>query len=125
MIDEQRVSWYGSEETELFLLRHSSNEEQVIAKFEKGKAPSINIPHDEKGFYYDKIYVVSLNFLGGSNSTQTIDKITVIDGTLTVYRTVTKPEIQTPDMNYQYVLIELDSINDWIIHRLEDVTVIA
>lgn len=123
IIDQQSVSWYGSEETELFLLRHSSHEENVTAKFERGKAPEINIPADEKGFYYDKIYLVSLNFLGGGNSTQTIDKITVVDHTLTIYRTITSPELQTPDMNYQYLLIELDASLSESISELEDFTV--
>lgn len=123
IIDQQSVSWYGSEETELFLLRHSSHEENVTAKFERGKAPEINIPTDEKGFYYDKIYLVSLNFLGGGNSTQTIDKITVVDSTLTIYRTITSPELQTPDMNYQYLLIELDASLSESISKLEDFTV--
>lgn len=123
IIDQQSVSWYGSEETELFLLRHSSHEENVTAKFERGKAPEINIPADEKGFYYDKIYLVSLNFLGGGNSTQTIDKITVVDSTLTIYRTITSPELQTPDMNYQYLLIELDASLSESISELEDFTV--
>lgn len=123
IIDQQSVSWYGSEETELFLLRHSSHEENVTAKFERGKAPEINIPADEKGFYYDKIYLVSLNFLGGGNSAQTIDKITVVDHTLTIYRTITSPELQTTDMNYQYVLIELDASLSESISELEDFTV--
>ena len=122
IIDEQRVSWYGSEETELFLLRHNSHEENVTSKFERGKAPAINLPHDEKGFYGDKIYLVSLNYLGGGNSTQTIDNITVINGTLTVYRTINSPEIQTPDNNFQYVLIELDSKLSESIGELKDVT---
>lgn len=123
IIDEQRVSWYGSEETELFLLSHTSHEENVTSKFERGKAPAINLPHDEKGFYGDKIYLASLNYLGGGNSTQTIDKITVVDGTLTVYRTINSPEIQTPDNNFQYVLIELDASLSESISELKDVTI--
>ncbi len=123
IVDEQRVSWYGSEETELFLLHHNSQVESVTSKFESGKAPEINLPADEKGFFGDKIYLVSLNFLGGGGSTQTIDRITVVDHTLTVYRTIISPELQTPDMNYQYVLIELDSSLLESISELKDVTV--
>lgn len=124
VIDEQRVSWYGSEETELFLLHHKSGEEKVISKFERGKAPEINIPYDEYGFCYDKIYLVSLNYLGGGNSTQTIDKITVMNGTLTVYRTITKPQNQTPDNNFQYVLIEFDESLLYWIYDLKDFTTV-
>ncbi|MBR3988891.1 MAG: hypothetical protein IKK10_06260 [Clostridia bacterium] len=123
VIDEQRVSWYGSEKTELFLLSHNSHEMNVTSKFERGKAPEFNLPHDEKGFYGDKIYLVSLNFLGGGNSTQTIDRITVVNKTLTIYRTITSPELQTPDNNFQYVLIELDASLLESISELEDFTV--
>ncbi|MDO4420159.1 MAG: hypothetical protein Q4B92_07345 [Ruminococcus sp.] len=123
IVDEQRVSWYGSENTELFLLHHNSQVESVTSKFESGKAPEINLPADEKGFFGDKIYLVSLNFLGGGNSYQTIDRITVVDHTLTVYRTIISPELQTPDMNYQYVLIELDSSLLESIGELKDMTV--
>ncbi len=127
IIEELRINYYGSEKTELFLLHHSSAEEELKSKFTEGffDIPELNLPKDENGFYYDKIYLVSLNVVGGTGASQWIHKITVENGILTVYRTITQPMFQPPDMNYQYVLIELDASLAESISELKDISVIA
>lgn len=124
VISEARVDYYGSEETELYLLHHKSCEEEVIAKLNSDffDVPELDLPADENGFYYDKIYVASFNLVGGSNAWQYINSITVEYDTLTIYRTIVQPENQTPDMNYQFMLIELDASLLYSISELQNVT---
>lgn len=124
IIEEVRINYYGSDKTELYLLHHSSCEDEIREKFTTGffDVPEMDIPKDENGFYYDKIYLVSMNVVGGSGASQWIHTITVANGALTVYRTINQPINQPPDMNYQFVLIELDASLLNSISVLEDVS---
>ena len=112
IVMKERINSYGSEDTLLYLLHHSSAEEQVTSKFTTGwfDVPELNLPKDENGFYTnDKVYLASFNVVGGGNAHQNIDRIIIENGILTVYRSIMVPELATPDMYYEFVLIELDA----------------
>lgn len=63
----------------------------------------------DEAFFENKSLVISLNVVGGGNCSQSIDALTVKGNVLTVYRTIYQPMWPTPDMNYQYVLIEVNN----------------
>ena len=126
VIIKERIDYYGSEETELYLLHHGSCEEEVTSKFTDGgwyDVPELNLPKDENGFYTDgKIYIASFNVVGGGNASQYITRVTVKDGNLELHRVINTPELATPDMYYEFMLIEIDESLWYSIDRLWDIT---
>ncbi len=104
--EECRVWDSYSYETELYLVKSPSQMDEIldaIGGYEK-------LVRDEKydeAFFEENSLVISLNIVGGGNCFQRINNLVVKGDTLTVSRTVYQPELPTPDMNYQYVLMEV------------------
>ncbi|MGN0453370.1 MAG: dockerin type I repeat-containing protein [Ruminococcus sp.] len=112
--EEFRINGYGSDETELYLITSVSEMEAVISKVEGSEygsiytTPTISEKYND-AYFENNSLIISLNLVGGSNCTQTIDRISVEGNTLTVHRSLYKPQIVLCDMNYQYVLIEVSN----------------
>lgn len=113
-IIKQRIDYYGTDQTQLYLVR-SMEELEVVhegIKDEYGNSLYENLEFAElfdSGYFEEKSLVVSFNCVGGSMSRQSIDGMRVNGDSLTVFRTIYQPFIDTCDMNYQYVLMEVDS----------------
>ncbi len=114
--EEGRITDYkGSDETKVL---YADSVEKALEAFSQivldpyyqGTSflnPTLDEKYNEE-YFEDKSLIISLNCVGGSNCYQSIDKLTVCDGVLTLYRNLYKPMMVTCDMNYQYVLIEVD-----------------
>ncbi len=116
IIEEGRITDYIGSDQERVLYADSVETAQeayaqiVLDPYYQGSYflnPTLDERYNEE-FFESKALVISLNCVGGSNCDQSIDMLTVCDGVLTLYRSLYKPEIVTCDMNYQYVLIEVD-----------------
>lgn len=109
--EECRVQYYGSDEPELYIIRNASELQAVLDKIKEefdGSKPQLSEKYDDLFFMSDAL-VVSLSCVGGSCCRQSIDKLTVSNNTLTLHRTLYKPDIVLCDMNYRYVLIEVNA----------------
>ena len=104
--EECRVLGSYSYDTELHLVKSPSQMDETldaIGGYEK-------LVRDEKydeAFFEENSLVISLNIVGGSDCFQNIDNLVVKGNVLTVSRTIYQTKNPTPDMNYQYVLIEV------------------
>ncbi len=114
--EEGRITDYiGSDQTLLFYAdsREKAKEafsQIILDPYYQGNYflnPALDDKYNEE-YFKDKSLIISLNCVGGSNCHQSIDKLTLSDGVLTLYRSLYKPFIVTCDMNYQYMLIEID-----------------
>lgn len=127
LLEEFRINGYGSDKTELYLITSKAEMEAVIAKVEGSEYGSIyTTPTVSEKFtddYFEqKALIISMNVVGGSNCTQSIDSISVKGSILTVHRSLYKPEIVLCDMNYRYVLIELNADDIRSVRSLADDT---
>lgn len=114
LAEEFRVEYYGSEKTELYLVKSRDEMASVIAKIQSSgysslyTTPVISEKYNDK-FFEDNALIISLNCVGGSNCYQTIDSLNLDGDTLTVCRTLYKPDIVLTDMNYRYALLEVNA----------------
>lgn len=113
-IEECRVESYGSDSPEIYIVRSVAEFQAVLDKIsgdENGsyiRKPCIPQEIDDAYFMSNSL-VISLSCVGGSNCSQRIDGIAVDGDTLMLHRVVYKPMNVTCDMNYQYVLLEVNS----------------
>lgn len=114
LAEEFRVEYYGSEKTELYLVKSREEMANVIAKVQGSiysslySTPTISEKYNDE-FFENNALIISLNCVGGSNCYQTIDSLNLDDDTLTVCRTLYKPDIVLTDMNYRYALLEVSA----------------
>ncbi len=114
LAEEFRVEYYGSEKTELYLVKSREEMANVIAKIQSSIYPSLYTTPTISEKYNDEFFknnalIISLNCVGGSNCYQTIDSLNLDGDTLTVCRTLYKPDIVLTDMNYRYALLEVSA----------------
>ena len=125
LAEEFRVEYYGSEKTELYLVKSREEMASVIAKIQGSiysslyTTPTISEKYNDK-FFENNALIISLNCVGGSNCYQTIDSLALEGDTLTVYRTLYKPDIVLTDMNYRYALLEVSANAVKNVKNLED-----
>ncbi len=113
-IIKQRIDYYGTDQTQLYLVRSMEELETVHEGVmdEYGNSLYEDLEFAElfdSGYFEEKSLVVSFNCVGGSMSRQSVDGMRVKGDTLTVFRTIYRPFMDTCDMNYQYVLMEVDA----------------
>lgn len=125
LAEEFRVEYYGSEKTELYLVKSREEMANVIAKIQGSRysslytTPTISEKYNEE-FFENNALIISLNCVGGSNCYQTIDSLALDGDTLTVFRTLYKPDIVLTDMNYRYALLEVSANAVKNVKNLED-----
>ncbi len=125
LAEEFRVEYYGSEKTELYLVKSREEMASVIAKIQSSgysslyTTPVISEKYND-GFFKNNALIISLNCVGGSNCYQTIDSLSLEGDTLTVCRTLYKPDIVLTDMNYRYALLEVSANAVKNVKNLED-----
>ena len=130
LAEEFRVEYYGSEKTELYLVKSREEMASVIAKIQGSiysslyTTPTISEKYNDK-FFENNALIISLNCVGGSNCYQTIDSLALEGDTLTVYRTLYKPDIVLTDMNYRYALLEVSANAVKNVKNLKDKTTYA
>lgn len=125
LAEEFRVEYYGSEKTELYLVKSREEMANVIAKIQGSiysslyTTPTISEKYNDE-FFENNALIISLNCVGGSNCYQTIDSLALDGDTLTVCRTLYKPDIVLTDMNYRYALLEVNANAVKNVKNLED-----
>ncbi|MBQ4568570.1 MAG: hypothetical protein IJA62_00695 [Ruminococcus sp.] len=128
IIEEGRITDYkGSDETKVFYADSVEKALEAYAQivldpYYQGTYflnPTLDEKYNEE-YFEDKALIISLNCVGGSNCYQSINKLTVCDGVLTLHRNLYKPVIVTCDMNYQYVLIEVDKAHVGTVTGMEN-----
>lgn len=125
LAEEFRVEYYGSEKTELYLVKSREEMANVIAKIQGSiysslyTTPTISEKYNDE-FFENNALIISLNCVGGSNCYQTIDSLNLDGDTLTVFRTLYKPDIVLTDMNYRYALLEVSANAVKNVKNLED-----
>ncbi|MBE6794407.1 MAG: starch-binding protein [Ruminococcaceae bacterium] len=130
LAEEFRVEYYGSEKTELYLVKSREEMASVIAKIQSSiysslyTTPTISEKYNDE-FFENNALIISLNCVGGSNCYQTIDSLNLDGDTLTVCRTLYKPDIVLTDMNYRYALLEVSANAVKNVKNLEDNTTYA
>lgn len=115
LLEEGRIMSYGngSGDSELYLATSVESAKAALSRVDVDLLsgtylkPTLSAEHDDE-YFESKALIVSLNCVGGSGCTQSIDSITVCDGIITVHRTIQRPYIYPADMNYQYVLLEVN-----------------
>ncbi len=117
ILEEGRVTDYkGSDATRLLFADSREKAQDALAEivtdpYYTGSTflkPTLGAEYDEE-YFKEHSLIISLNCVGGSNCHQSIDKLTFANGVLAVHRTLYKPMMVTCDMNYQYVLIEVNN----------------
>lgn len=124
VVDEMRVGEYGTDKTELYLIKSREQAMEVLEKFSDSDyydVPALDEKYND-AFFEENSLIVSLNFVGGSCCTQGVDRISVDGNTLTVFRTIYKEEMPTPDMKYEYVLMEVSAKDTKNVTELFDST---
>lgn len=130
LAEEFRVEYYGSEITELYLVKSREEMASVIAKIQGSiysslyTTPTISEKYNDE-FFENNALIISLNCVGGSNCYQTIDSLNLDGDTLTVCRTLYKPDIVLTDMNYRYALLEVSANAVKNVKNLKDKTTYA
>ena len=130
LAEEFRVEYYGSEKTELYLVKSREEMANVIAKIQGSiysslyTTPTICEKYNDE-FFENNALIISLNCVGGSNCYQTIDSLDLDGDTLTVCRTLYKPDIVLTDMNYRYALLEVGANAVKNVKNLKDKTTYA
>lgn len=130
LAEEFRVEYYGSEKTELYLVKSREEMANVIAKIQGSiysslyTTPTISEKYNDE-FFENNALIISLNCVGGSNCYQTIDSLNLDGDTLTVFRTLYKPDIVLTDMNYRYALLEVSANAVKNVKNLKDKTTYA
>lgn len=130
LAEEFRVEYYGSEKTELYLIKSREEMANVIAQIQSSiysslyTTPTISEKYNDE-FFENNALIISLNCVGGSNCYQTIDALDLDGDTLTVCRTLYKPDIVLTDMNYRYALLEVSANAVKNVKNLEDNTTYA
>lgn len=104
--EECRVWDSYSYDTELYLVKSPSQMDETLAAI-GGYEKLVRDEKYDEAFFEEKSLVISLNIVGGSDCFQNIDNLVVKGNVLTVSRTIYQTKNPTPDMNYQYVLIEV------------------
>lgn len=110
ILEEARIDCFGPDEQVVYLVKSPEEMDAVLENVDYFLGSSA--VRDEKfneEYFTEKSLVISLGFVGGGCCSQTIDKLVKSGDTLTLYRTIYKTANPTPDMNYQYVLIEVDN----------------
>ena len=105
VIKEERIyEGYGSEETMIFIVNDSTDTE--YKNYINGDVPEVDTSTlTERG----KTLIVMLTFIGSGSNSQTIEKLEKVDDTLNILRLVRATNIGTADMNYRFVVLEVDS----------------
>lgn len=107
-----RVWSYNTSGTQLYLVKSPEEMDEVLDTIGGQNTAVYTKPErDEKyneEFFAENSLIISLNNLrGGNYCWQTIDRVTVMDDTLVVCRTIFKPDYSGTDINYQYALLEV------------------
>ncbi len=112
VIEERRIESFGAYDKAIYLVKSPEEMDSVLATIEEGSGFYKKPVRDEKfneGYFENKSLIISMSLVGGSCCDQTIDNLTQNGDTLTLYRTVYNYIPSTPDMNYQYVLMEVNN----------------
>ncbi len=108
---ECRVWNYSSSQTELYLVKSPAQMDEILDTIGGQNTAVYTKPVRDKkyneAFFEENSLIISLNVVGGGDCYQKIDGVTVKDDTLTVCRTIYQTPNPTPDMNHQYVLMEV------------------
>lgn len=126
---EFRVSAYDYNTEPVNMIINSPEELQaVIDKIEYYYSVEDIFPEEyNDAFFEDNAVVVSLFVVGGSGCSQRIHTLTVDGTALTLYRTVTRPELYPTDINYVLAYLEVKKTDiaavDMIINETNYVTV--
>ncbi|MBQ8000290.1 MAG: dockerin type I repeat-containing protein [Ruminococcus sp.] len=108
---ERRVEGYAfdveGDKDKVYLVNSVEEMDSVLATIYDPKPVRDEKYNDE--FFEENSLIISLSFLGGSCCEQTIDRLSRVGSTLTLHRTVNRMQNPTPDMNYQYVLLEVSN----------------
>lgn len=112
LLEERRIESFGAYDKVVYLVKSPEEMDSVLSTIEEGSGFYDKPVRDESfndEYFAEKSLVISMSLVGGSCCSQSIDKLIKSGDTLTLYRTRYQTVNPTPDMNYQYVLIEVDN----------------
>lgn len=129
VLEQRRIEEFYPYENAIYLVNSPEEMDSVLTTIEEGSGYYKRPERDEifnEAYFAEKSLIISLGFVGGGCCNQSIDNLIQNGDTLTLYRTVYKKALPTPDMNYQYVLLEVSNESiDGVSKIVEDVDVVV